>query len=361
MNDLFSDFPPATYLEWQQLLNKNLKSGSLENLNWQVDNHLILKPLYSENQSNTEPIYWNHQNNWEITERFHWDGNYKEAKKIEFMQSLQGGIQTAEIHLNLAAVADLEYYLQGVWLEMLTINWIFDEEKTVELWFAQLQKLELTPQIKGFIFVYSSTIAQQFSLYDSWKLQIPNANFFICTEQLNQNLSIAENLAQLLLQIYEIYQLVGDLQVVAKNLRIDFFINQHFLVEIAKIRAFKKLWLAFLQSLEAAENPFFPKIQAETLSCFSQNENYNQIVASSQSLSAAIARVDFLLVCPATGWAKADEKSRRLARNVQHILIEESHLNANFDPAAGSFYIENVGQQLLENAWKLFENTIKSR
>ncbi len=48
------------------------------------------------------------------------------------------------------------------------------------------------------------------------------------------------------------------------------------------------------------------------------------------------------------------ELHARIARNVSLILREESHLDKVTDPAAGSYYIENLTRTLAENAWNSF-------
>jgi len=46
---------------------------------------------------------------------------------------------------------------------------------------------------------------------------------------------------------------------------------------------------------------------------------------------------------------------RRIARNVQHLLKMESFFNEIPDPAAGSYYIEKLTQQLANQAWQSFQ------
>lgn len=46
--------------------------------------------------------------------------------------------------------------------------------------------------------------------------------------------------------------------------------------------------------------------------------------------------------------------SLRIARNVQIIIKEEAHFDKVVDPAAGSYYIENLTDSIIENAWNLF-------
>jgi methylmalonyl-CoA mutase len=51
---------------------------------------------------------------------------------------------------------------------------------------------------------------------------------------------------------------------------------------------------------------------------------------------------------------------RRIARNTQLLLLEESHLGQVLDPAAGSWYVEDLTEQVAEQAWKHFQD-IESR
>jgi methylmalonyl-CoA mutase len=52
-----------------------------------------------------------------------------------------------------------------------------------------------------------------------------------------------------------------------------------------------------------------------------------------------------------------DDFSERFARNQQLILKEESYFDKVTDPAAGSYYIENLTLELIRHAWKLFLET----
>jgi methylmalonyl-CoA mutase len=66
---------------------------------------------------------------------------------------------------------------------------------------------------------------------------------------------------------------------------------------------------------------------------------------------------------PATPFA------RRLARNLQILLMEESHLGKVADPAGGGFLHETLGARIAEAGWAVFQeierrgglfNTVKS-
>ena len=44
--------------------------------------------------------------------------------------------------------------------------------------------------------------------------------------------------------------------------------------------------------------------------------------------------------------------TRRVARNLQHLLKMESYLDRVVDPAAGSYYIEELTIRMVEHCWK---------
>jgi methylmalonyl-CoA mutase len=55
-----------------------------------------------------------------------------------------------------------------------------------------------------------------------------------------------------------------------------------------------------------------------------------------------------------------DAFARRMARNTQLILLEESHLWRVADPASGSGYIESLTSELCERAWAIFQGIEKT-
>ena len=71
----------------------------------------------------------------------------------------------------------------------------------------------------------------------------------------------------------------------------------------------------------------------------------NLLRTQTEAMSAALAGVNSITVTPFDSvYETPNEFSERLARNQQLLLKEESHLNRIVDPAAGSYYIENLQQ-----------------
>jgi methylmalonyl-CoA mutase len=84
-----------------------------------------------------------------------------------------------------------------------------------------------------------------------------------------------------------------------------------------------------------------------------ENENTNMIRSTTQAMAAVIGGANRLVVRSANN--ESNTFTRRIARNVQHLLKMESYLDRVVDPAAGSYYIEALTNQLAEKAWGIFQ------
>jgi methylmalonyl-CoA mutase len=74
------------------------------------------------------------------------------------------------------------------------------------------------------------------------------------------------------------------------------------------------------------------------------------------AFAAAVGGADSILVHPHTAACGApDGSARALARNIQHLLIEESDICGASDAGAGSGAIEALTDALAERAWAEFQ------
>ena len=78
----------------------------------------------------------------------------------------------------------------------------------------------------------------------------------------------------------------------------------------------------------------------------------NLVRATTASFAAAAGGAECLTVLPHdAALGSRSERGRRLARNVAHLLRDESHLAAVADPAGGAWYAEERTALLAEAAW----------
>jgi methylmalonyl-CoA mutase len=81
----------------------------------------------------------------------------------------------------------------------------------------------------------------------------------------------------------------------------------------------------------------------------------NLLRTQTEAMSAALAGVDSMTVTPFNKtYETPDDFSERIARNQQLLLKEESHFDKVVDPAAGSYYIENLTVAIAQQAWNIF-------
>jgi methylmalonyl-CoA mutase len=92
----------------------------------------------------------------------------------------------------------------------------------------------------------------------------------------------------------------------------------------------------------------------------------NMLRTTLAAFSAGVGGADSVLVHPfdvaIPGGFPGTSASfaRRMARNTQLLLLEESHIGRVLDPAGGSFFVEDLTGQLAEQAWQHFRD-IESR
>jgi methylmalonyl-CoA mutase len=128
------------------------------------------------------------------------------------------------------------------------------------------------------------------------------------------------------------------------------------LLTIAKVRALRKLWARVEES--CGLDPAPACIAAETAwRMMARRDPYvNMLRTTIAVFSAGLGTADAVTVLPFTAaLGLPDRFARRMARNTQLVLLEESHLAKVADPAAGSGGIENLTDQLCRAAWAQFQ------
>jgi methylmalonyl-CoA mutase len=126
---------------------------------------------------------------------------------------------------------------------------------------------------------------------------------------------------------------------------------------IAKFRALRKLWARIEAACGLTPKPVY--IAAETAwRMMTKRDPYvNMLRASIAVAAAGLGGADSIAVLPHSApFGLPDAFARRVARNTQLILLEESNLAKVADPAAGSGAIEAITAAFCAAAWKQFQD-----
>jgi methylmalonyl-CoA mutase len=125
---------------------------------------------------------------------------------------------------------------------------------------------------------------------------------------------------------------------------------------IAKLRAMRLLWRNLLAACSLPWQPLALHGESSWRMMTAREANMNLLRAVAAGFAAGIGGVDSMSILPhSLVVGLPDGFARRMARNIQILLIEESHLHHVADPGSGAGYIETLTHALASRAWKVFQ------
>jgi len=150
-----------------------------------------------------------------------------------------------------------------------------------------------------------------------------------------------------------------DVDKFAGRLSFFFAIGTNFFMEIAKLRAARTLWHRVMTEFGAkSERSKMLRTHCQTSGVSLQEQDpYNNVVRTAYEAMSAVLGGTQSLHTNALDEAIAlpTEFAARIARNTQLILQEETGVTKVVDPLAGSYYVESLTDQLINEAWKMIE------
>ena len=144
----------------------------------------------------------------------------------------------------------------------------------------------------------------------------------------------------------------------AKKIKFNFGISSNYFLEIAKFRAARMLWANIVKEYAPACDcscKMLAHAETSTFNLTLFDAHVNMLRTQTEAMSAALAGVNSITVSPYDkAYQTPDDFSERIARNQQLLLKEECHFDKVVDPAAGSYFIENLTVSIAQQAWNLF-------
>jgi methylmalonyl-CoA mutase len=392
-DDLFSEFPPVSKADWLRQITKDLKDKSLADLDWQAPNGLRVSPLVHADDFETPPTPFSEQpNDWEICENIFVTD--LQAANRQALDALEGG--TESLQLDFATPPDfatLAQVLEGVYLDFVGLH--FAGPGTAANPGAVLGALEALARQRG---IECQTLRGSLA-YDpvatssivDWRylaellafarekfpgfrvitinptpgpspegrgaaaLHAPPRRETPLPSGEGPGVGSLRHANTYLSKLSERGIAPSE---VAAALQFSDSVGKSYFYEIARLRAFKLLWFNVL-------NAWGIPLQSPCVAVQFQPEAYtdelytNMVRGTTMAMSAVMGGAARLSVLPYDAGRETQSErsaafSRRIARNVQHLLKMESSLHEIADPAAGSYYIERLTHQLAEQAWAAF-------
>ena len=392
---LFSDFSPVTTEQWMEKVTADLKGADFEKkLVWKTNEGFKVKPFYRkedlEGLKTTDALPGEFpylrgnkkdNNEWLVRQEIRVD-DVKEAN-AKALDILNKGIDSLSFHVKAKELnaAYLEMLLEGICAECVELNFSTCQGHVVDLAnllveYFQKKGYDLNKLHGSINFDYLNKMLakgkEKGSLVDTAKALIAATAVLPEYRVINVNALTLNNAGAYIYQelgyalawgneyMNQLTEAGIPAATVAKKIKFNFGISSNYFLEIAKFRAGRMLWADIVNSYLAEGDckcAAQMKIHAETSSFnLTVFDSYvNLLRTQTEAMSAALAGVDSMTVVPFDkAYETPNDFSERLARNQQLLLKEESHFDKVIDPAAGSYYIENLTVSIAKQAWNLF-------
>ena len=390
---LFTDFAPVTTDEWEAKINADLKGRDYERaLVWKTYEGFKVRPYYREenlkdlNYLDTLPGEFpfvrgnkKRDNEWLVRQNI-FVTDFAEANK-KALDILGKGVTSLGFlfnNCNKNTKADLAVLLKNICLEAAEINLVCptDSSNCAKL-FAEfvaegkwenknviasasidpLGTFVLTGKLNNNVLAQLADTIEEVKLLPQFRTISVHGKFFA-----NSGSSIVQELAFSLAQGAEYLDMLTDdgieIDDVANAIKFNFGIGSNYFMEIAKLRAARLLWAQIVKTYNPKSNDSAKLIAHSETNRFNKtvyDPYVNMLRTQTEAMSAALGGAHSITVLPFDAiYEEPTEFSERIARNQQALLKEESYLDKIVDPAAGSYYIENLTNSLINEAWKLF-------
>ena len=303
MNRLFIDFDPVSKNKWLDQIDSDLK-GNTEKLISTVEG-ITIQPIYHADD-NFKTYTSNFPSAWETYQLID-ATNAKEANK-RALNALQNDVSG----LCFAHPNNLDVLLKDISIEHIRIDFSNYSENFPLEW----EHLTINKNVKG-------------AFHGITKSNIPNYLDTIVTQGTAKE---------------QIIDALKKGQRASEKVQFHFKIGSDYFLEIAKLKAFRILWKS-----KTGEDAYI--FTSTDTSNKKEKFAYNNILRSTTECMSAIfgGANAIMLNAYNSSFEKSTDFSERIARNQQTILRKESYLDKVEDPTKGSYYIDYLIQELLQD------------
>lgn len=387
--EILKDFKSPDFGEWEKAIQKELKGGDYKTaLKWETDNGFSILPFYvsyqptSADTNSYKRSRKSVSNEWEINRVIKIDTVDDANKKA--LNALNAGATSITFYGNIKSYDEFKALHKEILIQFIEVNYDCPDNVSVLNWLSQYTtELNIAKNsLRGGIFydpvgdlllngkwkiseekdknsVFES-ISEAGNISGTFRnININAGNFHNAGATTVQEIAFALALGNEYLNLFAEKNISADASTAHTGFR--FACGNDFYAEIAKLRVFRMLWSLVIDQYkpqyDCSRNSF---IQSETsLLYFSAKDvNSNMLRLTSQAMSAIVSGCDSLYIHPFNADVN-DDFSIRISGNIQLILKEESAMDKVADPAGGSYFMEELTQQMAEAAWNLFKQIEK--
>lgn len=154
-----------------------------------------------------------------------------------------------------------------------------------------------------------------------------------------------------------------EIDEIANQMYFSFAVGSNVFMEIAKLRAARILWSKIVETFGGTKQSqkMYIHVRSSNWTKTIFDPYVNMLRTTTEAFAGAVGGANSMHVSPFDEAIRPEDSfSRRIARNTQIILQEESLLNQVVDPAGGSWYVESLTDAIASKAWELFQEVEKN-
>ncbi len=379
---------PADEADWRALVEQGLKGGSWDRLVGKTADGIAIAPLYREPDFHTAAdisgfpgaapfVRGARDGAWLIRQRFdHPDPAHANRDILADLQAGVGGVELAIDPIGAAGVAigdadALDLALADVILEAAPVSL---DAGVHALWAADL----LTAKLKGVAApgtafnldpigtlmrigaIARADVGDAAAFAARTRRELPAATSLRVDARPvheaggTEAQEIAAALTSGIFYLRALGEAGLDADDAGAALSFALSIGPDVLIEAAKLRALRLCWARVMEASGAA-----PETRAAHIHAFTSRRMMTRVDAhtnilrvTTSAFAAAIGGADVITTLPFTdALGLPTPFARRLARNTQHVLLEECRLGHVADPAGGAWFVEKLTRELADLAW----------
>ncbi|WP_371398059.1 methylmalonyl-CoA mutase family protein [Fretibacter rubidus] len=355
-----SQFPSITRDDWEALVENGLKSGKLRDLMRKTEDGIIRGPLSTlgDRPDNIAPcprygVPLLNGRPWHITAPVR--GPDTAFANTQMLEDLKGGASAVRVETRTLPITarNLKRLFEGIYTDLIPICFdrfgpdVADDRSALISALLSIPPLQSAHMNLGLhptmdIDILTPVIAD---LPKTWRA---------FTLNLGETSDVLE-LATLAAFTVEAMRKGGP-EHVHNSLVIELYTNQDAHMGIAKIRAARRIYATIAKSFGLTD--ISVPIRALNSRRMMQRIDpwSNMLRVMSASFGAVVGGADYILSRPFTdAIGHATPFGHRVARNMQLLMMEESHLGHVSDPAYGSYFHERMTEDLGQAAWSKFQ------
>ncbi len=354
-----NDFKEISHQQWKEQIIADLKGKDFEaTLIWNSEEDINVQPFYMQNAlennlSTTFNVIPENTANWFINEQI--DATETDANQ-QALTALTGGCNSLEFIGEIANLEKLNSLLKDIQLDIIQLSFYNEHPlQTAEL-FAQFIEKSTYQNVKANF--YSNTITNDIIALS--KNQHVEKCIMITA---NATAKMSEQLAESFVKAVEAVDILTKNGISAKEawnkIMFQFPVQNNYFFEIAKLRAARIYFELIINQYQLNDAEMYVTAQTTLTPQPEIDVHNNTLAATTQAMSAIIGGANCLTVLPFNSLdEKATPFSKRIARNIQLILKEESFLDKVIDPTKGAYYMETLTDELVNKALESFKEKV---